>query len=107
MSQPISNSIGDPRRAQLNVTCGASNLPSPEMRLTLGREFFGNYYEPRCLAEQLRTWWREPELTETTARSERVRVLAEWISSLESGRHGCVGAKHPLLTLCGPDLAEA
>jgi hypothetical protein len=34
-------------------------------------------------------------------------MLRGWIEDLERDGNGHVGAKHPLLTLCGPDLVEA
>ena len=36
-----------------------------------------------------------------------MRKLSDWISFLEAGRATHVGAKHPLLSLCGDDLVEA
>ncbi len=75
--------------------------------LTLGRELFGDFFEPKWLAEQLRLWWQEPDLIECVSRQQRVVGLAGWLRDLESDGHAYIGAKHPLLTLCGPELVEA
>ena len=36
-----------------------------------------------------------------------MRKLRDWVFFLEAGRATHVGAKHPLLSLCGDDLVEA
>jgi hypothetical protein len=58
------------------------------------------------VSAQLRVWWDEPRLIESVRRAERVRILRDWIESLERNA-AWVGARHPLLCLCGPDLVEA
>jgi FkbM family methyltransferase len=73
----------------------------------MGREFFADYYEPKWLSEQLRKWWREPDLIEDVPRDQRVRSLTRWLDSVSRDGAACVGAKHPLLTLCANDLLEA
>jgi FkbM family methyltransferase len=73
----------------------------------LGHRFFADYYEPLWLSEQLRKWWHEPDLKEVVPREHRVRIFSNWMKELQRDGHFCVGAKHPLLTLCGPDLIEA
>jgi hypothetical protein len=74
--------------------------------VVMGHQFWGNYYEPAWLSAQLRAWWDEPRLVERVGRADRVRVLREWVEGLERTA-AWVGAKHPLLCLCGPDLVEA
>jgi hypothetical protein len=73
----------------------------------MGKEFWGHYYEPLWLSQQLREWWNEPHLVEKTSREERIRVLAKWIAEREADSHTVCGAKHPLLSLCGADLVSA
>ena len=73
----------------------------------LGRQFWGNYFEPRWLSDQLRRWWNEPDLREVVAREQRVGQLAKWLHDMDSTGAAAVGAKHPLLVLCGDDLREA
>jgi len=75
--------------------------------VTMGREFWGDHFEARWLSQQLRTWWREPELTAAVPQSERVRVLREWAEQMQATCTTAVGLKHPLLSLCGPDLVQA
>ena len=65
------------------------------------------FYESAALAERLRAWWHEPSLEEKVPRPERVRFLAEWVEGRERPGAAWVGAKHPLLSLCGDDLLEA
>lgn len=66
-----------------------------------------NYYEPLDLSMRLRTWWEEPNLVERVGARRRVRYLKRWITEGERGRSPTVGAKHPLLSLCGHDLLSA
>lgn len=73
----------------------------------LGKAFWSDYFEPRWLSQQLRRWWNEPELREAVAKEERVRLLGKWARDMETGGGHAIGAKHPLLTLCGDDLREA
>jgi len=73
----------------------------------LGHEFLADYFEAKWLSEQLRRWWNEPQMQETVVSEARVRVLADWIADLDCDGATHIGAKHPLLTLCGPDLIEA
>jgi hypothetical protein len=73
----------------------------------MGAPYWMDNYESARLARRLRRWWHEPELEERFPPAERVRKLRDWISFLETGRATHVGAKHPLLSLCGADLAEA
>jgi hypothetical protein len=65
------------------------------------------YYESASLGDQLRLWWEEPALQEKTPKAERVPVLAQWVEGQERAGAKQVGAKHPLLSLCGEDLLEA
>lgn len=69
--------------------------------------FWGDFYEPYELSWHLRNWWNEPHLCDCTAPAQRVRFLRHWIELQESTAEGPVGAKHPLLSLCGPDLLAA
>jgi len=73
----------------------------------MGSPFFQNYYESLWLSLKLRAWWNEPEITEKTHASKRVRTLKRWIQKQESKGSKCTGVKHPLLSLCGPDLLRA
>jgi hypothetical protein len=73
----------------------------------MGAPFYENYYEPLDLSRQLRKWWNEPELTAMTSASKRIAGLKQWIKKRENAGAGCVGAKHPLLSLCGSDLLQA
>jgi len=79
--------------------------------VVMGREFWGEYFEPRDLADRLRGWWNEPEMQPTTSAADRAAGLARWLHDMEhdmeKGGPAAVGAKHPLLTLCGPDLQVA
>jgi tetratricopeptide (TPR) repeat protein len=71
----------------------------------MGAPFHGNFYEPVDLAVSLRRWWQEPQLKPSESACHRVYLLREWLRS--RGNRTWVGAKHPLLTLCVPDLARA
>lgn len=59
------------------------------------------------MSDQLRRWWNEPDLREVVERAERVRQLSRWVQDMESTGAAAVGAKHPLLILCGGDLRQA
>lgn len=65
-----------------------------------------SHFEPYELSFHLRRWWDEPHIVETVSRDERVAYLGKWIE-LQECSSSIVGAKHPLLSLCGPDLREA
>ncbi len=67
----------------------------------------GNFYEPWDLACQLRYWWNEPDIRENTDRATRIACLANWLRMRQCLHKGVVGAKHPLLCLCGDDLLTA
>ncbi len=73
----------------------------------MGAPYWMDNYESARLARRLRRWWDEPDLQERFPPTERVRKLRDWISFLEAGGASHVGAKHPLLSLCGDDLVEA
>jgi len=73
----------------------------------MGAPFFFDYYEPEGLSQQLRIWWNEPSITEATPAEERIKLLAQWVQEREKASLGWIGAKHPLLCLCGPDLLKA
>jgi hypothetical protein len=73
----------------------------------MGAPYWMDNYESARLARRLRRWWHEPELQERFPAPERVRKLRDWISFLEGGGAAHVGAKHPLLSLCGDDLVQA
>jgi hypothetical protein len=73
----------------------------------MGAPYWMDNYESARLAKRLRRWWHEPDLHERYPPAERVRKLGDWISFLEAGRATHVGAKHPLLSLCGDDLVAA
>ena len=73
----------------------------------MGAPFWGDYYEPADLSEQLRRWWDEPLLEPTVNAEHRVAALREWVERREVSPHAFVGAKHPLLSLSGPELVEA
>lgn len=57
----------------------------------LGRQFRGDYVEPRWLSDQLRRWWNEPDLREVVAREERVGQLSNWVQDLETTGAAAVG----------------
>ena len=73
----------------------------------LGAPFWAGYYESARLARRLRHWWHEPDIQERYPRAERVRKLEDWIGFVEGGGATHIGAKHPLLSLCGDDLIAA
>jgi hypothetical protein len=73
----------------------------------MGAPYWSDNYESARLARRLRRWWHEPDLHEDFPPAERVRKLSDWISFLEAGGATHVGAKHPLLSLCGDDLVAA
>jgi hypothetical protein len=73
----------------------------------MGAPYFEDHFESVQLAKRLRRWWHEPDLQELFPYAERVRKLRDWISFAEAGGAAHVGAKHPLLSLCGDDLVEA
>ena len=99
-----------PRVAVLGVYRSGSSAIAGilhHLGVAMGREFWGEYYEPRDLAEQLRGWWNEPDMNAATSAADRTAWLARWLHELESAGPLAVGAKHPLLTLCGFDLTAA
>jgi glycosyltransferase involved in cell wall biosynthesis len=59
------------------------------------------------LAWHLRRWWDEPRGVARAPADLRVRFLKEWVARQEATGPGPVGAKHPLLSLSGDDLAAA
>ncbi|HTW36935.1 MAG TPA: hypothetical protein VMD49_00020 [Steroidobacteraceae bacterium] len=69
--------------------------------------FWGEFYEPYELSWHLRKWWDEPRLKECAPPEHRVRFLRRWIELHECSGSAGVGAKHPLLSLCGKDLVAA
>ena len=73
----------------------------------MGAPYWLDNYESARLAKRLRRWWHEPDLQEVFPAAERVRKLRDWILFLEANGATHVGAKHPLLSLCGNDLVEA
>ncbi len=66
-----------------------------------------NYYEPNDLAWHLRKWWDEPRCIEQVPPAQRIRYLQCWAALQECAQPGPLGAKHPLLSLCGDDLIAA
>jgi hypothetical protein len=66
-----------------------------------------NYYEPWDLGCQLRYWWNEPAIRENTDRQTRIACLGNWVRMRQCFHQVAVGAKHPLLCLCGEDLLTA
>jgi len=66
-----------------------------------------NFYEPWDLAFQLRFWWNEPDIRENTDRQIRIACLSTWVRLRQCYYQSAVGAKHPLLCLCGDDLVTA
>jgi hypothetical protein len=66
-----------------------------------------NFYESRQLSTAVRRWWAEPLLRQRVAATERIRFLHSWAITQEFVRPGPLGAKHPLLSLSGPDLIAA
>ena len=80
--------------------------------VNLGPPFWGgdtdpsSFYESYDLSWHLRRWWAEPELKMCVTAEYRIKVLRAWAGMQEAVR-GPIGAKHPLLSLCGTDLIEA
>ena len=81
--------------------------------VNLGPPFWGgdtdpsNFYEPYDLSWHLRRWWTEPELKLCVTTDHRVKVLRAWAAFQEAIGPAPIGAKHPLLSLAGPDLLAA
>jgi hypothetical protein len=75
--------------------------------VNMGPPFWAEFYEPCDLSWHLRRWWQEPLLRESAPMSQRVNCLRKWMELQECLGHAPVGAKHPLLSLCGSDLREA
>jgi hypothetical protein len=73
----------------------------------MGAPFYMDYYEPEDLSEKLRIWWNQPWLNEVAPKEERVNELTNWIKNRRENYSGPIGAKHPLLSLCGRDLLDA
>lgn len=66
-----------------------------------------NFYEPWDLACLLRYWWNEPDIRENTDRQTRIACLANWVRLRRCFYQSPIGAKHPLLCVCGDDLVTA
>ena len=66
-----------------------------------------NFYEPYDLSWHLRRWWDEPRAVERVPAAERIRFLEHWAAAPGCVPPGPMGAKHPLLSLCGRDLIAA
>jgi hypothetical protein len=79
----------------------------PPFWITSDENHPSNFYEPHYLTLQLRQWWTEPQLVEKIPAPQRIAFLAQWVLRQEASRPGPVGAKHPLLTMCVPDLIAA
>lgn len=75
--------------------------------VNMGPPFWAEFYEPCDLSWHLRRWWREPFAVEDVAMRQRVNCLRKWVELQECLGDAPVGAKHPLLSLCGPDLLDA
>jgi hypothetical protein len=75
--------------------------------VNMGPPFWAEFYEPCDLSWHLRRWWQEPLGSESVSMSQRVNCLRKWVELQECLEDAPVGAKHPLLSLCGPDLLEA
>jgi hypothetical protein len=73
----------------------------------MGYPFYLDFYEPEDLSEKLRRWWSQPWLNEATLKEERIDGLTNWVQNRRENYSGPIGAKHPLLSLCGHDLLEA
>ncbi len=82
-----------------------ANLGPPFWQQRPGHD--SKVYEADDLARELRRWWDEPQLVERVSAPERVAWLRDWIARQESRTAAATGAKHPLLSLCGPELATA
>ena len=72
----------------------------------MGGPFWGEHFESAELAQVLRQWWSEPRLVAAMASQQRQEHLRTWITA-RLQRSDVLGAKHPLLSLCGRDLVEA
>jgi hypothetical protein len=73
----------------------------------MGPPFWQDCYESYEVAYHLRNWWNEPSLIESCPAERRRCYLARWASLQECLSDGIIGLKHPLLSLCGPDLVQA
>lgn len=67
----------------------------------------GTLHEADDLARELRRWWAEPLLEARVTPAERIAYLEAWMARHEAAGAAPCGAKHPLLSLCGPDLLAA
>lgn len=68
------------------------------------------YFEPLWLSNQLRGLIRERTLEASFVEDERVEVLTKWLSDVRSfvkSDRVVIGAKHPLLSVMGPELDRA
>lgn len=72
----------------------------------MGGPFYGQYFESAELSQALRHWWSEPRLIAAMASRQRREHLKTWITYRQQ-RSAHVGAMHPLLSLCGPDIVAA
>jgi len=78
-----------------------------QLGVNMGPPFFGDSWEPNDLGWHLRAWWDQPRLVECVEPAHRVRFLRQWIELQECTGSRITGAKHPLLSLCAPDLVAA
>jgi len=75
--------------------------------VNIGAPFWGSFYEPLDLRNELIQWWNEPQIREVVKQENRVRLLKAWLQLHSNGGDAPIGAKHPLLCLCGNDLIKA
>lgn len=72
----------------------------------MGAPFWGQHFESAELSQALRHWWSEPRLLPAMSAARRQVHLRAWLTGRQR-EAGLVGAKHPLLSLCGEDLLQA
>lgn len=66
-----------------------------------------NFYEPYDMTWHLQRWWDEPRVVEKIPAATRICFFEQWAATQDCLGPGPMGAKHPLLSLCGPDLISA
>jgi len=73
----------------------------------MGPPFWGSYYEPLDLRNELIQWWNEPQIVEVVKQENRIQFLEAWLQFHSTNAVTATGIKHPLLCLCGNDLIKA
>jgi hypothetical protein len=106
----MSNASGGNRIAVLGLYRSGSTAVAGALHhlgADMGAPFYHQYFESAELSLALRSWWDEPRLQERTPSSRRVAALRRWACQRERSGSRWIGAKHPLLSLCGDDLLQS